>query len=356
MKVMIHGAINLSNYGDYIFAEMFAEALKDNNVQVEFYSHPKYGISDYFAKYLNYSPNRKNYKRVMEECNALVFISGGYFVEPLKKGFISEHKRIHRYLNPAFYFMKHNKPIYILGVGAGPFENTSFSKKAKQVIEYAKIVTVRNEESKMQCNEFGIDRKIEVTADTALLIGHYLNEKKRNIPKFEKKNQKKVLLFHIDSNKNVTNVLAERVIPAVKKFLVENDEYQLYLAADGLKSNRLYDEYSELFKENEPILLKYDNPWKLTREIEGADLIVTTKLHMGIVGSVLGKSVVSFPFVPNKTKRFYKQIGEAKRCISLCDIDEKVVLQQLQCFKDKNISVPDDLISVAQKNLDYLPK
>ena len=94
MRVMLHGAINMSNYGDYLFAEMFGTVLKKNGVEVEYYAHPKYGISDYFAKYLGYSPDRVHYKEMVNKCDALVFISGGYFVEPLRKRPFSEYRHV----------------------------------------------------------------------------------------------------------------------------------------------------------------------------------------------------------------------------------------------------------------------
>ncbi len=123
MNVMLHGATNQSNYGDYLFAELFFNTLKGKGVQVEFYSHPEYGISDFYARNLGYKPKPCTFKELVKKCDAFVFFSGGYFVEPRKKGIRSEIKRIQHYLYPAIAFMKAGKPIYILGVGAGPFEN-----------------------------------------------------------------------------------------------------------------------------------------------------------------------------------------------------------------------------------------
>ena len=37
MRVMLHGAVNLSNYGDYIFAELFYKTLQNNGVLVDLY-------------------------------------------------------------------------------------------------------------------------------------------------------------------------------------------------------------------------------------------------------------------------------------------------------------------------------
>ena len=356
MRVMLHGAINMSNYGDYLFAELFGHALKKNGAEVVYYAHPKYGISDYFAKYLGVTPDRAGYKRAMEKSDALVFISGGYFVEPLRKTLFSEYRHIRRYMDPAAYFMKAGKPIYISGVGAGPFENAAFSKKAKKVIEYASAVTVRNEESKKYCEDYGINKDVTVTADTALLIKEYMDAEKKDVAGFETGDGEKMLLFHIDGNPQVKSRLKDTAAPAVREFLKKHPEYRLYLAADGVKDRALYDEFAAVFAGCEPVILEYDDPWVFTRQIERADLIVTTKLHVGIVGSSFGCSVVSFPYVSNKTKRFYKQIGEEKRCVSLSEAGFGDVLGALEEYKDKKIVIPDELKEKARMNLKILPR
>ncbi len=355
MRVMLHGAINMSNYGDYLFAELFGNAIKKFGAEVEYYAHPKYGVSDYFAKYLDYIPDRTHYKKVMEKCDALVMISGGYFIEPLRKRPFAEFRRIQRYLAPAYYFLNAGKPIYILGVGAGPFTKAAFSRKSKKILEYAKVLTVRNEESKHFCREYGIKRDIEVTADTALLLKEYMESEKSNVKPFVIPLGRKMLLFHIDPQNDVKEKMREIIIPAVKRFLDNNPDYQLYLAADGVCSNEVYGEFADMFEGYLPEILKFDDPWVFTRQLECADIIVTTKLHAGIVGSLFGRSVLSFPFVPNKTTRFYKQIGESGRCKALSEVGSAEAYSMLESYKGKGITVPAELIDRARINFAYLP-
>lgn len=355
MKIMLHGATNMSNYGDFLFAEFFYHSLNKKGYDVEFYAHPRYGISDYFARYLGVTPDRLNYWDRVKQCDCLVFISGGYFVEPRKSGLIAEVKHYNRYMKPAGFFLKQNKPIYVLGVGAGPFTNKLFSMKARKVLNHAKVVTVRDEESKIYCDEFGVQNNVIITSDTALLIGEYLRQIKADVPRFDVDEGCKMILLHLDSNSKVKEMIQQIIVPAIARFLNSNSDYSLYIAADGVKGQNLYSEYEKMLLDYHPRILVYDDPWELTRQIERADLIVTTKLHMGIVGSALGRSVVSFPFVPQKTKRFYKQIGEADRCVSLVEIDQDLVFKMLEQYKDKRIRVPDELIERAKLNLTCLP-
>ena len=161
-------------------------------------------------------------------------------------------------------------------------------------------------------------------------------------------------MFWKITSPDVKNRLKQIAVPAVDKFLNSNKEYQLYLVSDGLTHDRLYEEYAKCFNMHTPHILKYDNPWMLTRQIQRADLILTTKLHVGIVGTVFGCSVVSFPW-HQKTVRYYKQIGETERCVVLPDADENVVLTQLEKFKGKQITIPEELIKKAMMNIEMLP-
>ncbi len=353
MKVMIHGAINYSNYGDYLFAEFFSYELIKRGIEVEYYTHPKYGISDFFAKNLGYSLDNKQNYAVMKSCDALVYISGGYFLS--QKNLLADLRHKRRYLTPGLYFMNHDKPVYILGIGAGPFSNGPFRKAAKRLLQYATALTVRNEESKQHIIGLGVCRDIPVTTDTALVIRDYVRNTKTGIPRFHLEPGKKMLLFHIDLNHNVKSKLEVVVVPAIKRFLDTHKEYELYLAADSIMPDSLYEEYAHMFAPYSTHILKYNDPWALTRQIERADMVVTTKLHMGIVGAAFACSVISFPW-HQKTPRFYKQIGEGDRCKLLSEVDEQCVMTQLERFEGKHISLPKELIEKAKLNLEMLPK
>lgn len=353
MKVLLHGATNGSNFGDYLFAELFYQALEAKGIDTFFYDAPRYGISSYFRDKLQYT--KKWSFKSLKTTDALVYISGGYFCEIMgPHSLVAELKDIRRYLLPALWFMKKNKPIYVLGVGAGPFTNEWFSKLAIKVLNYAKVVTVRNNESAEYCKSAGITNHIEVTADTALLVKDYIDQHKKEVEDGIIE-EKKILLLHIDSNREVTQLILEKIKPAVKTFLDNHSDYCLYLAADGIKRRELYDEYKEFFADFSPKVLEYDDPWVLCKQIARADTILTTKLHVGIVACAMGTSVLSFPNVPNKTVRFYKQIGEGKRCLPLRDTCIDEVIANINRFAGIPIAIPKDLREKAQKNLDLLP-
>src|SRR5690606_12928160 len=55
------------------------------------------------------------------------------------------------------------------------------------------------------------------------------------------------------------------------------------------------------------------DPWDLLALINLLDLVITTKLHVGIVAVALATPVLAFPYHP-KVTRFYDQIQASDRC------------------------------------------
>ena len=355
MKILLHGAINFSNFGDFLFAKIFYEHIKNRGQEVEFYSHSKYGISAFFCKHLGYQPSEKNYKTLMRRCDARVFIAGGYFAKCSKNDIFSRLKHIKRYFLPALYFIKKGKPIYILGVGAGPFGKGLYRKLALKVLNHAEVIHVRNEESKQYCLDLGVTTEIKVTADTALLLKEYMTSDCEIPLLTQNTSAPKAFLLHVNGSSQIQERMLKNVVPAIKCFLENHSEYQLYLAADGLGMDRAYEKYADVLNIFHPIKIAYDDPMQLCQYISKMDIVVTPKLHVGIVASVLGRSVFSFPAVPQKTKRFYKQIGESDRCIPLEEVEQKMVLNMLEEKKDTHITVPQDLIDLAHENLKAIP-
>ena len=96
---------------------------------------------------------------------------------------------------------------------------------------------------------------------------------------------------------------------------------------------------------------QYTSAWQLCSLLNRCDLIITAKLHVGIVGSSLGKSCISFPIHAYKTKRFYEQINEDGRCIMLDRANKEVVYQQLLTYYQRPILIPQNLRRLAAENL-----
>src|SRR5690606_18311259 len=97
------------------------------------------------------------------------------------------------------------------------------------------------------------------------------------------------------------------------------EKYKLVVFNDFHKEN--YDYLAETlvkqeFDEDTVVSFKYENPSHLIALINELDIVITTKLHCGIVANCLGKYTLSIS-VHNKTMRLYKQLNLENRNVAL---------------------------------------
>lgn len=350
MKIMLHGATSYSNFGDYLFAEMFYAKLKELGADAVFYEHPQNGIGDFFSKHLGYKRSMKSEREQIDECDALVYISGGYF--KTADSVLENFNRNKRYWKPALRFIKQKKPIYILGVGAGPINRSICGRNICKILNYADVVTVRNEESKDYCNGVNLKNDILVTADTALAVDEYYIDKSNTFDRTQ--STRKTILVHMVAGNSTVKLIVDKIAKPIIDFCNKHPEYKLLLTPDSESCSKWKEEYLQAFQEATPEYIPYTDPWITYRVISQADIIVTPKLHVGIVGCTLGASVLSFPVDSQKTRRFYSQIGESKRCIPIKELDQEDVTKMLEKFKDSRIAITDELKKKAKMNLSYL--
>lgn len=355
-NVLIHGAINTSNFGDVLFINIFYKAIKKNKkLNPIFIGEGKYSLSDFNRKELKYY--NKVSKKEAEHADILVYMSGGYFGDD-NKSFIKGLQRYYRYFKIGLKFVKLKKPIVIIGVGGGPLFNPFCLRAAKKIMNNSKLIIVRDDFTKNYFKSNGVKNDITVTADTALAI------KKDIIPKLDNKiydeiklkiGNKKIIFFHISVTKKGNSELINKVLPAINKFIEENDDYGVIIGRDGYKDEEL--SHSDLYKK---IKTKYKYAYNYYSSIQlcsllnNVDLIVTPKLHVGIIGSYLGKSVISISVHSSKTKRFYQQIGQIDRCIQMNDANSVIIYTLLKKYKNKPINIPTNIINSANENIEKI--
>lgn len=163
----------------------------------------------------------------------------------------------------------------------------------------------------------------------------------------------KRVLLHIDSEAPGNVRVISKIIPVLKKFLKTNTEYVVALSPDQYSRSQkeALDQVARSINTNNIEIYPYDDPFKLCMIIQNSDLVITTKLHVGIIAAKLGRSVVSFSSYTEKIKRFYSQIGENSRTISLDEFDEKVAYEMLCKFKSQGVHLNESIIKQAENNI-----
>jgi polysaccharide pyruvyl transferase WcaK-like protein len=358
MKVILHGATGGSNYGDYLFAELFYKTVENNNKQGEnlFFEFSRFGFSSYFRKELQYK--HKQTFRDLKEADLMVLFSGGYFGE--RNNTLKENTfRFMRYVPVSTWFILRKKPIIISGVGGGPITNPLLRKSMTFIMKNAELVSVRDEETKAYYSHYGVDsKKMIVTSDTAQVIDaeslDALDKSVENNFKSSLSN-KKIIFLHIYGKDDVDQNIKNKIVPALNEFLKENKEFGVVVGCDW-KSKIAFEKHPifSALETNNKTYYEYTSPNQFSAFLNHVDLILTPKLHVGILGSTFSKSVLSFPMHKEKTLRYYKQIEEEDRCLPLDGISSEEFRKALTIFSDKKINLPDSIKEAANYNLEMV--
>ena len=228
MKIIMIGAMRYSNFGDVLFAKLFYEKLKKEYPESDIllYETPFNKVSDFCRTELGY--RRKFRLSDLKNADAAVYISGGYFSNSFE-GLIDKLLWHIRYALPGKIMAKRKKEIYVCGVGGGDFSWKKSAKDACEILNAAKFVSVRNSETAEKFYALGVKNKIHIYPDTAQTLA-------KNF-KYEKNFEERIFL-HLIPIEKYSALIAEKIFPAIKKFLSEHPNVQLTVGYDALSGKK----------------------------------------------------------------------------------------------------------------------
>ena len=359
MKIMLQGYLSDANFGDALIASLFYQECKDAGFEeIDFFQFKNYGIGSFVRKQLGYTAEKSFFSCI--SADAFCLIPCGSFWNNGSKN--DAKNRFRRFLLPALIYLFRRKPVYILGVGGGSVEVPWLRRLMVRVLNRAKLVYFRDESTYDVFQEYGVNNKVTVTADTALVI------KPEMLMQFEEKKKldtiasgRKKLLLHIPDGGFAVGVVADIILLGLIPFLDRHKDYLLVYSHDNMRSldsgeisaiqkirKSLSDSGIEVYE------YRYHDCWQMCSLIGEMDCIVTAKLHVGAVGCALGKSVVSFPVHREKTDNFYRMIGESERCVNVRSLDSNIVYGQLEKFYNKPVRISEEMRIKASINLSII--
>ena len=356
MKVLLSGATSGTNFGDFLFAKMFQEFVgaivgKDN---VFWNDRGYYPVSEFYAQHLNYHRKFK-----LKDIDALVYISGGYFCgdDRCWKDYLFRY--LH-YFHIGVLCLLRRKPYAIIAVEAARSSSFIIDSIQRLLIKKAEIVVVRNQPS-MDYVESVIGKesgRAFCTADSVFAMERSLFEDSL-IPEDIEKSPYPKLFLHCNPTMYQSVRHFDTIIPIINKFLENHSNYQVVVSADQYNSQFSHVggvgyEAKKLINSDKTIVYQYDNPVALCKVIDQCRVVITTKLHVGIVGAHLGKSVVSFSGHTQKISRLYEQLGVSDRTISLSTLTVDKGTELLENKYNICVKVPDLIVEAAKSNFLHL--
>lgn len=349
-KVLLCGATHGSNFGDSLFAYMFKKSIKikSKDIEVKFTR-----VSEYSKQELGI---RSATVKDLFSTDAMIYISGGYFGESHNESFKGSVYRFLIYYIYGLLMLIRKKPIAILGVGAGPLKRGFLRRTVVYIFNKAKLVSVRDKMSREYMKNYGVNKHIAVTSDSAQAIDNEIYAVRKSesslINNIKIRNRRKVMIHITGVTGN--DIYYKYVIKAIQETLCLNDNNGYIVTADSIINNDYLNKVYNALPKDRTIIYNYRNPLDFLGIIDSVDAIITPKLHVGILGCTYGKPVLSFPVHPGKTERYYQQIGYPKHCKSLYNLSKEEAKDIINQYIWEEIKLPDSIRNNAQKNFDLL--
>lgn len=344
----IHGALEIDNFGDVLLGRIFCDWAREAGWEVTVPSAaPKVAVQLGDLVTANY-----------QNADKILYIGGGYFGEP-PRSFLGKlrwgGRMIRLHLSPTRKARKMGVPFAIIGVGAGPVTNPIAKRALYRFLEAAEIVAVRDVESAEFVQLTGVSKEPDITADAALsLHGGTRTAKSEDSFKYLKEmaNGRRILVLH--PAKRSDDSLASSVIFHALSRVTLPDNLMIVSVSDqrgtgGAEEQKLA---SQEIKALWPHALDipYAGVDQLIGILAAADYVVTTKLHVGIVATALGRQVLAFP-AHTKTARFYRQVGLDNCCVHIRGDSEKRAIVSFKNMFENNDRPAGQVTEQFEKSL-----
>ncbi|MBU0911465.1 MAG: polysaccharide pyruvyl transferase family protein [Gammaproteobacteria bacterium] len=309
-NVLIIGRSDHDNFGDSLMFMFYIKKLIEINCKPFIYKPSRIFMKRIFDEGLTcqvFDPQ-------VDKIDQAFFIGGGYFGEPdIGAGAWSERFLKERFFFDAANFLIENKiRYYIHGVEVGPLSNVDVLAQVRFILGNAENVVVRNLNSQDFCKKY-LNIDVNFCRDVVLYeSSHYCQDSASRSElilhatgKFLKKNPvswifRRKIVSYVKSN-NITSI----------KILFDQSEYSELQARAVLFKNQLETSISCIVE-----IVEYTGVSNVIKHVRSGDRLITSKLHLGMVGLSVGSQVLCISDMP-KNKRFYSEVFAGLGIISL---------------------------------------
>lgn len=333
-----------SNFGDWLLQEILEQKIKSV-------------IPDIRIIYIEKDQYVKSIARALLRADAFIYVPGGYmgYIEKWYSGSLEKTiQRVKYYYLPGLIYRHTHKPMALIGQGIGPYEYPILGKMLCCICRASEYICVRDIKSYNLLKKIGVRNNIYLTADCAqtLLQNDMIHETSESKKISSVLNGLKIIHIlyfdHEEWNKKIKE--------AIKPFM-EDIRFGFVIGADGIiLSRKGLMEFSKYFPKERTVVFDYREPHQLLSIYSKVDMILTPKLHTGIVGCTMGKSVVAFSVQYAKTKLYYEKIGYPERVFDLFSVSSEEMKDAIKENIDKKVNLPEKVLMDANKNLNLLER
>ncbi|MCT4507635.1 MAG: polysaccharide pyruvyl transferase CsaB [Tepidibacter sp.] len=341
-KVVISGYYGFNNIGDEAILKGIIDGIKGFSQDTEIVVLSQY--PEFTSKKHNVrSIKRMNFFSIIKEikdCDLLVS-GGGSLLQD-----VTSKRSILYYIAIIHIAKILNKKVMIYSQGIGPVNKNYNRNLLKRVLNKVDFINVRDENSKQELLNMGIEKNILVTMDTVFGI------KKPNIEIGKEilrdiniDFDKKIVGLSIRPWNNNKQIVSE--ISKVCEILVEEYDYQVlfipfHFYADSSIIKDIYKNIDKKFRKNVLVLDKYLYVDEYISLVGNLDFLIGMRLHALIFSVLMGVPVVGLSYDP-KINNFLNFI-EKNNVISILNINFNDIMNDVKYLID-NIDEERELIS-----------
>ncbi|HVF84735.1 MAG TPA: polysaccharide pyruvyl transferase CsaB, partial [Abditibacteriaceae bacterium] len=232
------------------------------------------------------------------------------------------------------------KPVVVYAQGIGPLNKKLSQKLARAAVQGARVVTVRDNDSKTLLERIGVRRKIEVVADPVWALQPTQSEARAN---------SSIWNVALRSWPNVENEQAieysKRTFTAIWQAARQSDVTLRFLPMQPVEDAPLAKTYRGEMSECDEIVEMNDlHPRDVMAHCGQADVMIAMRLHALIFAAAQGVPCVAINYDP-KVESLAKLIGapllgiedlrDSNRVLDAVRTARPLAPQQLQEMKDK---------------------
>lgn len=303
-NIEIRGSFYNNNFGDLLLLWSTSFAVMNSGCNYATNTIPKN-----ILKLARVEPN--NTKNI----DAVIYGGGGYLGETGKFPLILDLRRDIRYNIPGIIYRLKNIPYAVIGAGGGRIVNPITRFLLNQFLSGANYIALRDKESIDYLPKI---KNINLIGDAILCLSELnypLGNVDQRINDFTK--NKISIGLHLTSTERMP--INKEIFNILNKKSLENKNIRFVALTDqiGESSSNLRLAQKEAINclgKEICVFNEYEDPWDFVEIIKNLDIVITNKLHVGIVALSFGKKVIATPTMP-KTHRYYKGLGLSHLCL-----------------------------------------
>jgi polysaccharide pyruvyl transferase CsaB len=333
MKIVITGNYGAGNIGDEMILEGLINAINNCNKEAKIVVLKN---DDKFPSGLrslvkSFFKSEKKAKKLVKECDYFILGGGGLFGSlTLKANIIWGVQAL-----MAYYY---KKPVIMYGQSVGELKGSFRKWLVKHIFQKAKLITVRDQESKNRLKLLGITKKIHVIPDLAF-----------NIPYKPKENAKKTIILALRQRANTK----KKFITLTAKYLdwlIEEKGFEVNIInfqeppskdADELLHEKVI---SEMKKKSETrVVPNPENTEDLLNVIGKSTLLVGMRLHSIISAIKAETPFLALSYAP-KVKDMLNYAGLEQYMLDADKIESHIqLIKTTEAILEKSDEIKDDL-------------